>query len=215
MSGPQNPRRPTLGEFLKSLSPKTRILLALILGAIVIVLFWITLLGFLSTRRNLARVNEYNIAIGLARQTDADFQLSISKGKNFAILKDDTNRKRAMEYFKKARDHFGQLSRVEEDPQGKTLLYQLGAGLQSVEFPLGMLTSTAKKGDSAEKLYTHYLKDITIDFDDASQSYVDYLAQKIRTTEETIRSQTQMDLLSALIGAFLGLTGMGLSYSIA
>lgn len=204
-----------MAEFLKSLSPKTRILLALILGGIVIILFWITLFGFLSARRNMARVNQYNIAIGLARQTDADFQLAISKGKNFAILKDEPNKERTLGYFQKAKASFELLSQVERDPEGKELLYRLGAGLHNVEFPLGILTSTAKKNDPAEKLYGRYLKDITIDFDNASQAYVDYLAEQIKSTEESIASQTKMDLLFALIGAFLGLAGMGLSYSIA
>ena len=162
-------------QFLKSLSPTTRILLALILGGIVIFLFWATLFGFLSARRGMERVNQYNIAIGLASHTNADFQLAISKGKNFAILKDETNKGRSLDYFKKAKESFSQLSGLEQDPAGKELLYRLGAALKSVEFSLGILTSTAHKNDPPEKLYTKYLKDITIDFDNASQAYVYFL----------------------------------------
>ncbi len=202
-------------QFLKSLTPKTRILLAFILGGIVIFLFGITLLGFLSTRRSMERVNEFNVAIGLARQTDADFQLAISKGKNFAILKDKTNKTRTLDYFKRAQDTFAELSKVEVDTKGKELLYRLGAGLHSVEFPLGILTSTAKKSDPAEKLYSRYLKDITIDYDDASQAYVDYLESEIHSAQSNLTRETQTDLLSALMGALLALVGMGISYSIA
>ncbi len=202
-------------SFLKSLTPKTRILLAFILGGIVIFLFGITLLGFLSTRQSMERVNEYNVAIGLARQTDADFQLAISKGKNFAILKDKTNKTRTLDYFKRAQETFTELSKVEGDAKEKELLYRLGAGLHSVEFPLGILISTAKKSDSAEKLYSRYLKDITIDYDDASQAYVDYLEGEIHAAQSNLTHETQTDLAFALMGALLALVGMGISYSIA
>ncbi len=202
-------------KFLKSLTPKTRILLAFILGGIVILFFGITLVGFLSARRSMEKVNQYDVAIGLARQTDADFQLSISKGKNFAILKDETNRALALEYFKKAQDTFVQLSKAEGDPVGKNLLFRIGAGLHNVEFSLGILISTAKKSDSAEKLYSKYLKDITIDFDNASQAYVDYLEEKIHSAQSDSISETQSDLFFAFAGALLALVGMGISYSIA
>ena len=185
------------------------------LGAAVITFFLLTLAGFFSIRAEAREDGRLDEAARLARAADTDFQLAVSKGKNFAILKDGADKERALAYFREAQGNFVQLSKVEQDPQGRQLLYRLGAGLKSAEFPLGILTSTAQKSDSAEKLYTRYLKDITIDFDNASRGYLGFLDGKIQAKESDLDGKILLDLLLALAGTFLGLAGMILSLSIA
>ena len=200
---------------MRSLSPETQARLALILGGAVIALFLSTLVGFFSIRDEAREDDCLDETARLARAADTDFQLAISKGKNFAILKDSLNKTRTLAYFKQAQDDFAQLSKREQDPEGRRLLFQLGAALQSSEFPLGILTSTAKKGDSPEKLYSRYLKDITTDFDNASRSYLVFLDGKIQGEESELNGKILLDLLLALAGILMGLGGMGLSFSTA
>jgi PAS domain S-box-containing protein len=202
-------------QFLNSFSPKTQARLALLFGGAVIAFFLMTLIGFFSIREEAREDDRLDKAARLAQATDTDFQLAVSKGKNFAILKDETNKARTLAYFKEAQDNFTQLSQLEQDPQGRQLLYRLGAGLHSAEFPLGILTSTAKKSDSAEKLYSRYLKDITIDFDNAGRDYLGFLDRKIQGEESEVNGKILLDLLLASAGIFLGLAGMGFGFSIS
>lgn len=204
-----------MSQSFKPLSPKTRLSLVFATGAIVVVLFGVTLSDFLSVRERLEEDRRYTDAIVLARQADTFFQLAISKGKNFAILKDDKNKRLMLDYFQKAKDSFARLEAVEQDPASKDLLYKLGASLRAVEFPLGILASTAKPSDPPERLYRRYLKDITTAFDNSSQAYVDHLEEKIAGNQRDSGTRTRLDLLMALMGALLALAGMGFSFAIA
>lgn len=199
----------------KPLSPKTRLAIVFSIGVIVVVLFGLTLSDFLSARKRLETVHRYTDAIVLARQTDADFQLAISKGKNFAILKDEKNKRLMMDYFQKAKDSFSRLEAIEQDPTSQDLLYKLGASLRAVEFPLGILAATAKKTDRAETLYRRHLMDITIAFDNSSQAYVDQLGKRINDIQQRSNFRIRLDLLLALLGALLALVGMGFGLAIA
>src|SRR5579872_1364250 len=143
---PKPPNFPTL-------APNRRVQVAVLLSGLVILLFIIALAGFLLAWKDMKEAVRDNQASRLANEVDTNFQLAVSKGKNFAILKDELNKKRAMDYFKRAQERYAELSTFEEDPKGKDLLYKLGAALRSVEFSLGILTAQAMKTDSADKLY--------------------------------------------------------------
>lgn len=203
-----------MGEFLKFLSPKIQARLAMIFGVAVIMLFLSTLVGFFYIRDEAGEDDHLDEAARLARAADTDFQLAVSKGKNFAILKDEANKERVLSYFKQAQDDFDRLSQMEQDPQGRQLLYRLGVALRSSEFSLKILTATAKKSDAPEKLYSRYLKDITIDFDNASRDYLVFLDGEIEDEESRLNRNILVDLVLALTGILLGLGGMGLSASI-
>src|SRR5579863_3667296 len=159
---PKPPNFPTL-------APNRRVQVAVLLSGLVILLFIIALSGFLSAWKDMKEAVRDNQASRLATEVDTNFQLAVSKGKNFAIMKDELNKTRALDYFKKAQARYAELIVFEQDPKGKDLLYKLGAALRSVEFSLGILTAQAKKSDAPQKLYSRFLKDITIDFDNASQ----------------------------------------------
>jgi PAS domain S-box-containing protein len=194
------------------LTPKTRLFLVLALGGIVITLFGIALVDYLSTLRTTEDMDRYNLSIGLARTTDNYFQLAISKGKSFVILKDQKNKELMLSYFQKAKEAFGRLSGLEVDPEGQRLLYRLGSELRAMEFPLGILAQKAKKSDPDERLYRLYLKDATMGFDGASQGYVDHLIVKILAAKKKTTNRLRNDLLLAFLGALLAFGGMGVGF---
>ncbi len=199
-------------EFAKKV--RAKITATYVLGALVALFFLTAFAGFWMALQSRQEDELFDQKSQLAEETNAAFQLAISKGKNFAILKDDLNRSRALAYFKKAQDLFSQLTRMEQDPPGREMLYRLGAGIQSVQFQLGILTSTAQKSDSAEKLYNLYLKNITIDFDNASQAYIEYIDEKDAKAQADLSALVQFDLVVVVLGVLLALGVMGIGYSI-
>jgi X-X-X-Leu-X-X-Gly heptad repeat protein len=130
----------------------------------------------------------------LAAEVNADFQLAVSKAKNFAILKDEKNRGLVTSHFTELQNEYKELLPLAGDPAEKKIFEAIGQGIATVEPHLLKLLLTAKPSDKAEDLYTEYLKGITEQFDMAISSYVtaldektgQELAARIRRTEWTL-----------------------------
>jgi methyl-accepting chemotaxis protein len=146
----------------------------------------------------------------LAAEVDSNFQLAISKAKNFVILKDDANRDKAAKYFSDLQASYKQLLPLAATPEEKKIFEQIGVGINSVEPHLLRLLSTAKASDKAEDLYEANLKGVTAQFDDAIGSYVTALDEKTGQELAARIRRTELTLLLCL-----GLVVAGLAVSLA
>lgn len=159
---------------------------SILVAALMILFFGQFLTLIQSSVRGLSEVTRAGEAVRLAQDVDTNFQLAVSKGKNVAILKDQKNRERTLLYLKQAFDSFGELQKLETETEEQDFLKKLGAGLASVAPKLQTLVQEAKETDKADELYASHLKDITIDFDNASDAYIAFLGKKVQRTQEDL-----------------------------
>ena len=194
----------------------TKLVGSSILVAALTVLFFVQFLTLIrSNAKGLGEVVRAGEAMRLAQDVDTNFQLAVSKGKNVAILKDEKNKERTLLYLKQAFDSFGQLQKLETDSEEQDFLKKLGAGLASVAPKLQNITEKAADQDQAKDLYDAYLKDITIDFDNASDAYISFLDKKVERTQNDLASTISVGRLIGIILVALTLGGILLNLSIS
>lgn len=194
----------------------TKLVGSSILVAVLMVLFFTQFMTLIhSSVKGLSEVVRAGEAMRLAQDVDTNFQLAVSKGKNVAILKDEKNKERTLLYLKQAFDSFGDLQKLETDGDEQDFLKKLGSGLASVAPKLQAITQKAVDSDKPENLYDDYLKDITIDFDNASDAYITFLTKKVQQTQNDLASSISVGRLVGIILVVLTLGGILLNLSIS
>jgi methyl-accepting chemotaxis protein len=194
----------------------TKLVGSSILVAVLMILFFAQFLTLIrSSVKGLSEVVRAGEAMRLAQDIDTNFQLAVSKGKNVAILKDQKNRERTLLYLKQAFDAFGELQKLETETDEQDYLKKLGAGLASVAPKLQTLVQEAKDTDKAEELYAAHLKDITIDFDNASDAYITFLGKKVQQTQTDLGGSIAIGRMVGILLVVLTLGGILLNLSIS
>jgi methyl-accepting chemotaxis protein len=194
----------------------TKLVGSSILVAALMILFFVQFLTLIrSSAKGLTEVVRAGEAMRLAQDVNVNFQMAVSKGKNVAILKDEKNKERTLLFLKQAFDAFGQLQKLETDADEQDYLKKLGNGLASVEPKLQGITQQAQDKDKADVLYTTYLKDITMDFDNASDAYITYLGKKVQATQNDLASSISIGRLIGIVLVALTLGGILLNLSIS
>jgi X-X-X-Leu-X-X-Gly heptad repeat protein len=149
----------------------------------------------------------------LAATVNSDFQLAISKAKNFAILVDEKNRAKVLKYYADAQAHQRELLALADDLEERRIFEEIGAAIALVEPRVTALLNSAKPGDDAADLYAAHLKDITEPFDRAIAAYVTALDQRTGQALETRIHRIQRTLGVCLLLVILGL-GLSLGLSL-
>ena len=147
-----------------------------------------------------------------AAEVDAEFQLAISKAKNYAILLDDKNKDKAANHFKLTQEAMKELNGLASTEEEKRVFGEIGKAVDHVEPKLATLLSSAKKGDKAEALYHSHLEGITEEFDKAIGDYV--VALDERTAAE-LEQKIKATKFMLMLGVLLVAIGLGLNLSVA
>ena len=201
---------------LNQMKLDTKLVGSSILVATLMVFFFIQFLTLIqSASRGLEQVVRSGEAMHLAMDVNVNFQMAISKGKNVAILKDEKNKERTLLYLKQAFDSLGNLQKLETEADEQDYLKKLEAGLTSVAPKLQNLVQGAQDKDKAEELYAAHLKDVTIDFDNASDAYIEYLGKKVTTTQTDLGASISTGRLIGIVLVFLTLGGVLLNLLIS
>jgi methyl-accepting chemotaxis protein len=101
---------------------------------------------------------------------DVNFQLAISKAKNFAILQDDKNREATEKFFNQAKQDLKALSE-HDDTDDASATQDHARALQEVEARLLGLFAE-KDGKAAHLLYETHLKGVTAQFDSGVEKHI-------------------------------------------
>ncbi len=194
----------------------TKLVGSSILVAVFMVLFFTQFLTLLQTAsKGLEQVIRAGEAMRLAQDVNVNFQLAVSKGKNVAILKDEKNKERTILYMKQAMDTFGQLQKLETEADEQDYLKKLDDGISSVEPKLQALVQTAQEKDKAQDLYDTHLKDITIDFENASEAYIGFLGKKVQKTQDDLVAGIGWGKLTGIVLVLLVLGGIAMNLMIS
>ena len=194
----------------------TKLVGSSILVAAFMVLFFTQFLTLLqSASKGLEQVSRAGEDMRLAQDVNINFQMAVSKGKNVAILKDAKNRERTLLFLKQAFDAFGELQKLETEADEQDYLKKLGAGLASVAPKLQTLVQTAQDKDKTEELYATHLKDITIDFDNASDGYITFLGKKVEKTQSDLNASINLGRMTGITLVCLTLGGIFLNLFIS
>jgi myosin heavy subunit len=183
----------------------TKLVGSSILVAALMILFFVQFLALVqSSSKGLEQVIRSGEAMRLAQDVNINFQMAVSKGKNVAILKDEKNKERTLLFLKQAFDAFDQLQKLETETDEQDYLKKLASGLSMVAPKLQNLVQQAQDKDKAEELYATHLKDVTIDFDNASDAYIGFLGKKVQ--------KTQADLVASIgLGKIIGIVLVALT----
>src|SRR5579872_3067483 len=125
----------------------------------------------------------------MAQEVDTYFQLAVGKGKDVAILRDEKHKAMTTDYLQKAQEAFQRLSAKATTSEEEPMVQKIGDSISSVGAKLTTLVSTANEKDTAQDLYTQYLKDITIEFDNASREYISFVNQKAKEAQDGVVAQ--------------------------
>ncbi len=194
----------------------TKLVGSSILVAALMVFFFIQFLALLhSAGKGLEQVVKASTAVRLAQELDNNFQLAVSKGKDVAIVKDQHHKDVTMVYLKKAQDAYQDLQTVETDADEQDFLRKLGEQLDGVATKLTALVQQPIEKTASLELYTSYLKDITIDFDNASQGYVALLNKKVQDSQTAVIDQIANGRLIGVLLVLLVLGGIFLNLMIS
>jgi X-X-X-Leu-X-X-Gly heptad repeat protein len=148
----------------------------------------------------------------VASDVDEEFQLAVSKAKNFAILKDRVNAEKTSEHLKNAQASVKELQTLATNDEEKKAFGDMAHAVDAVEPRLNALLSSAKPSDRADVLYHAHLEGITEQFDAAVSSYVVALDEKVgRELAEKIRTVK----LLVLLGVVLAAIGLCINLAIA
>jgi ABC-type transporter Mla subunit MlaD len=192
-----------------------------LVGSSVVVIVLVTLmlgqfLGLINTvykgHEGVVRAQE---AMRLALEVNVNFQLAVSKGKNIAILKDDKNKDRAKMFMQKAMEAFGKLQTAETETEEQDFLQKIHGGLETVKGRIEALSQTAQEKDRTKDLYTNYLKDITIDFDNGIEGYIGFLGKKVDSVQAGMLSDMAWSKWSGVFLLLLALAAIGLNIRIS
>jgi methyl-accepting chemotaxis protein len=184
-----------------------------VIGSMIpLVLMVVAVLIFMrSAAQQLEAAVHYSEEARLAQEVNANFQLAVSKGKNVCILRDDKNKERALRYMGATQKSVEKLQALAESTEEKAMVQKLSDGVNSVDAKIKNLVASVTDKDKAEDLYGRYLKDITIDFDNACDAFSDFVSKKAEETQGGLVAQMASGkqnggllLLAAL--AMLGLT---------
>src|SRR5581483_10276188 len=150
----------------------TKLVGSSILVASLMLIFFVQFLSLLhSASKGLEQVVKASTAVRLAQELDNNFQLAVSKGKDVAIIKDQHHKDITAQYLKRAQDALADLRKEETAADEQDSLKKLGDQLTNVGEKLNTLIQVPIDDSDSLDLYTSYLKDITIEFDNASQAY--------------------------------------------
>ena len=145
----------------------------------------------------------------VAAEVDAEFQLAISKAKNFAILKDQKNADKTANHYKLAQEAAKELQPLATTEEEKKVFAELQTAVNNVGPRLAALLATGKATDKADVLYHAHLEGITEEFDKVVGSYVVALDEKVGSElAQKIRSTKFLVLLGA------GLVALGLAMNL-
>lgn len=194
----------------------TKLVGSSILVATLMVFFFVQFLTLLhSAARGLEQVVKASTAVRLAQELDNNFQLAVSKGKDVAIVKDQKHKDVTMVYLKRAQEADQELRKTETDVDEQDYLKKLDEQLDSVGSKLTTLTQQDVTNAKSLDLYTAYLKDITIEFDNASQGYVALLNKKVEDSQAAVIDQIANGRLVGIIIVLLVLAGILLNLMIS
>src|SRR5579859_916244 len=194
----------------------TKLVGSSVLVAALMALFFTQFLTLLkSASKGLDQVVQAGEAMRLAQDVNVNFQMAVSKGKNVAILKDEKNKERTLLFLKQAFDSYGQLQKLETEADEQDFLKKLGSGLASVAPKLQTLVQQAQDKDKAEELYIAHLKDITIDFDNASDAYIAFLGKKVLLTQADLASSMSWGRITGIVLVLLTFGGILLNLLIS
>ncbi len=187
----------------------TKLVGSSILVAVLMLVFFAQFLTLLrSASKGLDQVVKASQAIRLAQDLDNNFQLAVSKGKDVAIVKDQHHKDVTMTYLKNAQDALGELQKAETDGDEQEFLKKLGEQLTSVGAKLTTLTQQPIDKIPALDLYTNYLKDITIEFDNSSKTYETLLNKKVQDSQEAVIAQIDRGQIVGITIVLLVLGGI-------
>jgi methyl-accepting chemotaxis protein len=147
-----------------------------------------------------------------AFNVNSDFQLTITKAKNFAILKDEKNKLKTAEDFKSTQESAKELLSLATTDEEKKIFGEVEKAVQGVEPRLLALLSTAKATDKADELYHAHLEGVTEAFDKAIDSYV--VALDGHTAEE-LEAMVKRTKAMLILGVILAALGLGLNLTVA
>src|SRR5579871_811491 len=194
----------------------TKLVGSSILVATLMVFFFIQFLSLLhSAGKGLDRVVKASTAIRVAQELNNDFQLAVSKGKDVAIVKDQKHKDATTVYLKRAQEALEDLQKSNPDADEQDDLRKLGDQLESVGGKLTTLIQMDIEKPTSLELYTSYLKDITIQFDDTNQSYVDLLDKKVEESQAAVIAQIEQGKLIGTLLVVLVLGGILLNLLIS
>jgi X-X-X-Leu-X-X-Gly heptad repeat protein len=189
-----------------------------LIGSVVAVALVTAVLAFVSFRGMDTAVQQLNLLFAQSRKqkaaadVNAEFQLAISKAKNYAILKDGKNKDKTADHLKNAMDDAALLQTLAASDDEKRIFGDIANAVASVQPKVNALLATAVPKDKAEALYHAYLENITEPFDQAISSYVVALDERTATElEQKIRATKAL----LMLGVMLVIVGLALNLSVA
>ena len=141
----------------------------------------------------------------LAAEVNSDFQLAISKAKNYAILKDEKNKAKVTKHYGDLQAHQKELLALAGNAEEQRIFANIGVAIAQVEPRVTALLANAKPNDKAEALYHAHLENITEPFDKAIGEYVTALDERTGKELAARIHAIQMTLLACLALVLAGL----------
>ena len=192
----------------KALSLKAKMLLSL---GVVAAILALTCLVALGVAAGLHRSALLNAKVKAAGELNSNFQLALSKAKNWAILQDPANEQRTRKYFQAAKDSLLELKDLAAQDGEGPYVDRLGAAIADMEPRLNdLFGEDLSKAPTAQDLYGRHLKDVTIAFDNASDEYVNRVRSQVEENQNNffakgISAGAGVGLCMALAFAGLGI----------
>ena len=146
-------------------------------------------------------------AITGLEELNGDFQLAISKAKNYAILQDDTNRAATEKYFQLAKDDMKHLIEVTDEDDAADN-QEHSAALKAIEPRLSALFSEPVGRLAPRALYDRHLHGITAEFDASTGKHIAEAqdrAQKAAAFSASSAADARRNLVIGLVIALASL----------
>ena len=153
----------------------------------------------------------YNDEARLVEELNANFQLAVSKGKNVCILRDQKNKDRALKYMGDSKESLEKIQALASSTEEKDKVQKMAEGIATVDEKIKALVADVKDSDEAEDLYEKYLKDVTITFDEACDSFATLVSKKAEETQGGLVAQMASGKQNSWLLVTIALTIFGLT----
>jgi len=122
-----------------------------------------------------------------ATDLNDNFQLAVSKAKNYCIDQDADNKAKTLGYMEAARSAMRDLLRLQPGDQDKAYMRALQAGIDGLQGRLaGLFAVNAAAHPLPQALYARYLKGVAAPFDQATEDYRNELSSQAEAKEQNL-----------------------------